>query len=66
MRFFKRPTGVVLLFAGLLVSQSGYATNGYFPHGVGTKNKAMAGAGMALPEDAISIVNNPAVAVLLV
>ena len=65
MRFFKHPSGVVLILAGLLVSQAGYATNGYFPHGVGTKNKAMAGAGMAKPEDAISIVNNPAVAVFL-
>lgn len=38
------------------------ATNGYFNHGDGTKNKAMAGAGMALPEEAMAIVNNPAVA----
>ncbi len=65
MRFFRHPLGVFLIFAGLLVSQPGFGTNGYFPHGVGTKNKAMAGAGMAMPEDAISIVNNPAVAVFL-
>jgi len=65
MLLCKRPTGVLLFFASLLVSQAGFATNGYFPHGVGTKNKAMAGAGMAKPEDAISIVNNPAVAVFL-
>jgi long-chain fatty acid transport protein len=57
--------GVSLILGSLLVSQAGYATNGYFPHGVGTRNKAMAGAGMAKPEDAISIVNNPAVAVFL-
>jgi long-chain fatty acid transport protein len=65
MSFFKRLTGVLLLFGGLIASQAGFATNGYFPHGIGTKNKAMAGAGMAKPEDAISIVNNPAVAVFL-
>jgi len=65
MRFFKRPSGVLFILGSLLVSQAGFATNGYFPHGIGTKNKAMAGAGMAKPEDAISIVNNPAVAVFL-
>ncbi len=38
------------------------ATNGYFTHGTGTKNKGMAGAGIALPQDAVEVVNNPAVA----
>jgi long-chain fatty acid transport protein len=65
MRLSRHPTGVFLILLGLLFSHSGFATNGYFPHGVGTKNKSMAGAGMAMPEDAISIVNNPAVAVFL-
>ena len=41
---------------------SAFATNGYFTHGLGTKNKAMAGAGIAMPEDAIDVTNNPAVA----
>lgn len=49
------------LVAGMLPTNV-LATNGYFTHGNGTKNKAMAGAGTALPEDAIDIVNNPAVA----
>ena len=44
---------------------SAYATNGYFTHGTGTKNKGMAGAGIALPQDAIDVVNNPAAAVLV-
>jgi len=39
-----------------------WATNGYFTHGIGTKNKAMAGAGIAIPEDPIAIANNPAAA----
>ncbi len=39
-----------------------FATNGYFTHGTGTKNKAMAGAGIAMPEDSIDVTNNPAVA----
>ncbi|MBT8052994.1 MAG: hypothetical protein HKN57_11615 [Xanthomonadales bacterium] len=48
--------------AGLCAASSAYATNGYFTHGNGTKNKAMAGSGIALPEDAIDVTNNPAVA----
>ena len=56
---------VALAFSGLLTSEISVAANGYFPHGIGAKNKAMAGAGSAMPEDAISIVNNPAVAVFL-
>lgn len=55
----------MMLAPALLVSYPLFATNGYFPHGVGAKNKAMAGAGTAMPEDAISIVSNPATAVLL-
>jgi long-chain fatty acid transport protein len=51
----------VILLACALTSGSAMATNGYFTHGVGTKNKAMAGAGIAMPEDAIDMVNNPAV-----
>ena len=50
---------------GLAVAGNAFATNGYFTHGNGTKNKAMAGAGIALPEDAIDVTNNPAVAVLV-
>jgi long-chain fatty acid transport protein len=48
--------------AGLLLAGNAFATNGYFTHGTGTKNKSMAGAGIALPEDAIDVANNPAVA----
>ncbi|MBF0146751.1 MAG: outer membrane protein transport protein [Magnetococcales bacterium] len=36
------------------------ASNGYFSHGYGTRNKALAGAGVALPEDAMGIAVNPA------
>jgi len=52
----------IAVATGLCVAGSAYATNGYFTHGNGTKNKAMAGSGIALPEDAIDVVNNPAVA----
>jgi long-chain fatty acid transport protein len=51
--------------AGLLAAGSAFATNGYFTHGIGTKNKAMAGSGIAMPEDAIDITNNPAVAAVV-
>lgn len=37
-----------------------HATNGYFPHGFGTKSKGMGGAGIALAQDAFAGANNPA------
>jgi long-chain fatty acid transport protein len=52
----------IAVVTGLCAAGSAYATNGYFTHGTGTKNKSMAGSGIALPEDAIDVVNNPAVA----
>ncbi len=39
---------------------SAYATNGYFAHGYSIKNKALAGAGVALPLDALTATTNPA------
>jgi len=36
------------------------ATNGYFAHGYSPKNKALAGAGTALPLDSLAASNNPA------
>ncbi len=36
------------------------ATNGYFAHGYGEANRALAGAGTAYGFDAISSLNNPA------
>ena len=65
MRFTSSIFATCMALGGLILSSATFATNGYFPHGTGAKNKAMAGAGMAMPEDAISIVNNPAVAVFL-
>jgi long-chain fatty acid transport protein len=52
----------IVAVVSLCAAGSAFATNGYFTHGVGTKNKSMAGSGIALPEDAIDVVNNPAVA----
>lgn len=59
----KRVLSTTLAIAlSAAISSSAFATNGYFTHGTGTKNKGMAGAGIATPEDAISIANNPAAA----
>jgi len=60
-RTFNRCSSLALVI-GLCLAGNAFATNGYFTHGNGTKNKSMAGAGIALPEDAIDVANNPAVA----
>ena len=52
----------LICWTATVFSPMAMATNGYFNHGMGTKNKAMGGAGIALPEEAMAIVNNPAVA----
>lgn len=53
---------IVLL---ILIAPAAFATNGYFTHGTGTLNKAMAGAGVALPQETIDAANNPAAAAFL-
>lgn len=45
---------------GVLTPYTAMATNGYFSHGFGTKNKALAGGGIALPQDAMIAATNPA------
>jgi long-chain fatty acid transport protein len=49
----------------MAIAMNTYATNGYFTHGIGTHNKAMAGAGTASPTQAIDAANNPAAAVMV-
>ncbi|MBX2870169.1 MAG: hypothetical protein KTR18_15920, partial [Acidiferrobacterales bacterium] len=39
---------------------SAFATNGLFQHGYGIRINAMAGAGVALPQDALISATNPA------
>lgn len=51
-------TGVACALA--LASGTAAATNGFFAHGYGTKSKALAGAGVALAEDAMITATNPA------
>jgi long-chain fatty acid transport protein len=56
---------IVLGAASLVVAPNTFATNGYFSHGNGTKNKGLAGAGLAMPEEAMAIANNPASALFV-
>lgn len=53
----------LVLTAGLLLAGNALANNAMNPHGYGTKNKAMGGAGIAFPRDAAAVINNPATAV---
>jgi long-chain fatty acid transport protein len=57
-----RATG---LLAPLIFAVEAGATNGYYSHGIGTHNKAQAGAGSAAPTMSIDIANNPAAAALV-
>jgi len=44
----------------LLAAGNAFATNGYFSHAYSVKEKALAGAGVALPQDALAAAANPA------
>ncbi|MCP4202017.1 MAG: hypothetical protein GY769_08795, partial [bacterium] len=43
-----------------MLAPAAFATNGYLIHGIGTRAKALAGAGVALPQDALAAGTNPA------
>lgn len=58
MKLFKSI--MLVAVAGIGVSTSVLATNGYFAHGFGVKEKAMAGAGVAYSLDALAAGTNPA------
>lgn len=51
---------IVVLLVVITSPTLGWATNGYFIHGVGVKAKGMAGAAIALPQDALAGGYNPA------
>ncbi len=53
-------SGVAVAMSLGLLAPIAEATNGYFSHGYGAANKGMAGAGVALPQDALIIATNPA------
>lgn len=43
-----------------ICSPAVFATNGYFSHGYSIKEKALVGAGVALPQDSLAAATNPA------
>lgn len=54
-------TGAVAVTVAVgLAANDANATNGFFAHGYSIKNKALAGAGVALPLDSIAAATNPA------
>lgn len=55
--YFQKLTTFIIC---LLLSSQCFATNGYFSHGTGIKNRALAGAGVAFPQDAMAGATNPA------
>ncbi len=52
--------GAGALIAAALAPITAHATNGYFAHGYGIKSKALGGAGVAMPLDAMDAAVNPA------
>jgi long-chain fatty acid transport protein len=57
---FNKPLIASAVALALAAPMSAMATNGYFSHGYGTKSKALAGGGSALPQDAMAAATNPA------
>jgi len=57
-----RASSSLVLLVGLACASNALANNAMNPHGYGTKNKAMGGAGIAFPRDAAAVINNPATA----
>jgi len=60
MKSFTKSLLAVAVAAGLAMPMAANATNGYFAHGYGTKNKGLGGGGVALPQDAMIAATNPA------
>lgn len=53
------------LLVTVLLPHDAHATNGYFAHGYGTKQKGMAGAGVALAQNTLAPATNPAAMVFV-
>ena len=56
----KRAQQLAALLSIAVAAPTALATNGYFANGYGTRNKGMAGAGVALPQDSMAAATNPA------
>lgn len=59
-QFFKRSSMSLSVISVLFAFNAAHATNGYFESGYGINNEAVAGVGVALPQDALTIAVNPA------
>ncbi|MEJ2060943.1 MAG: outer membrane protein transport protein [Gammaproteobacteria bacterium] len=57
---FKRSLLALSVMGALAASGTAYATNGYFSNAYSTSNLGLAGAGVAMPEDAMAASMNPA------
>lgn len=60
MSGMKRNIVLALAVAAVVAAPSAFATNGYFAHGYSIKEKGLAGAGVALPQDSLAAATNPA------
>lgn len=56
----KKSLVLAAAVAAAVAAPGAFATNGYFSHGYGVKSQAMAGVGVALPQDALAAATNPA------
>lgn len=61
----KKSLVLAAAVAAAIAAPGAFATNGYFQHGYGIKAQGMAGAGVALPQDALAAATNPAGMVLV-
>ena len=59
-KFHRILFGSLAVLLALAVVSPAQATNGYFAHGYGTIAKALAGAGVAMPQDTMAAATNPA------
>ncbi|WP_410209200.1 OmpP1/FadL family transporter [Aquirhabdus sp.] len=59
-RIFVQSTVPISIAFIVMTGTAAHATNGYFASGYGIKNDAVAGVGVALPQDALTIAVNPA------
>jgi long-chain fatty acid transport protein len=60
MRYTVNKSLLAIAVSGILIAPAANATNGYFMHGVSTKEKGLAGAGTAFSQDAMAAATNPA------
>ncbi|MBI3562195.1 MAG: outer membrane protein transport protein [Gammaproteobacteria bacterium] len=63
MRKLINKTQIAVLVSAACLPLAALATNGMNPEGTGTKNRGMAGAGVAMAEETAAIVINPAAVV---